>query len=151
MLVLSLGGSNEAARVHQRFLGGATAAWPFSVRAQQAARPVIGYMSARSPDDGGTVLQAFLKGLGEAGFFDGQNVNIEYRWARGEYGRLPAFAAEFVQRRVNVLVTTGGETSAPAAKQATSTIPIVFVAGDPVKAGLVESLNRPAGMRQVPT
>jgi len=123
----------------------AALAWPLRVRAQQAARPVIGFMSARSPDDTGLVLQAFLKGLGEAGFFDGQNVTIEYRWARGEYGRLPAFAAEFVQRRVNVLATTGGEASAVAAKQATSTIPIVFVAGDPVKAGLVESLNRPGG------
>ena len=90
-------------------------------------------------------MQAFLKGLGEAGFFDGQNVTIEYRWARGDYSRLPAFAAEFVQRRVNVLATTGGEASAVAAKQATSTIPIVFVTGDPVKAGLVESLNRPGG------
>jgi putative ABC transport system substrate-binding protein len=102
-------------------------------------------MSARSPDDTGPVLQAFLKGLGEAGFFDGQNVTIEYRWARGEYGRLPALAAEFVQRRVNVLVATGGTTSAVAAKQATSTIPIVFVTGDPVKDGLVASLNRPGG------
>ena len=128
-----------------KLLGGVTAAWPFSVRAQQAARPVIGFLSARSPDDTGPVLQAFLKGLGEAGFFDGQNVTIEYRWARGEYGRLPALAAEFVQRRVNVLVATGGSTSAVAAKQATSTIPIVFVTGDPVKDGLVESFNRPGG------
>jgi putative ABC transport system substrate-binding protein len=126
-------------------VGGATAAWPFSVRAQQAARPVIGFLSARSPDDTGPVLQAFLKGLGEAGFFDGQNVTIEYSWARGEYSRLPVFAAEFVQRRVNVLVATGGERSALAAKQATSTIPIAFVTGDPVKAGLVASLNRPGG------
>src|SRR5215813_1018234 len=128
-----------------KLLGGATAAWPVSVRAQQSAMPVIGFMSARSPDDTGQVLQAFLKGLGEAGFFDGQNVTIEYRWARGEYGRLPAFAAELVQRRVNVLVATGGEASAIAAKQATSTIPIAFVTGDPVRAGLVESLNRPGG------
>ena len=90
-------------------------------------------------------LQAFLKGLGEAGFFDGQNVTIEYRWARGEYGRLPAFAAEFVQRRVNVLVATGGNASALAAKHATATIPIVFVAGDPVRHGLVQSINRPGG------
>jgi len=126
-------------------LGSAAAAWPFSARAQQSPLPVIGFMSARSPDDTGLVLQAFLKGLGEAGFFDGQNVTIEYRWARGDYSRLPAFAAEFVQRRVNVLATTGGEPSALAAKQATSTIPIVFVAGDPVKVGLVESLNRPGG------
>src|SRR6516165_2002417 len=129
-----------------KLLGGATAAWPFSVRAQQSAMPVIGFLSARSPDDTGPVLQAFLKGLGEAGLFDGQNVTIEYRWARGEYGLLPAFAIEFVQRHVNVLVATGGEASAVAAKQATSTIPIVFVGGgDPVKAGLVESFNRPGG------
>ena len=108
-------------------LGGATAAWPFSVRAQQSPLPVIGFMSARSPDDTGQVLQAFLKGLGEAGFFDGQNVTIEYRWARGENGRLPAFAAEFVQRRVNVLVATGGPASAVAAKQATQNrLPAVY-------------------------
>ena len=125
--------------------GCTAAAWPLSVRAQQSAMPVIGFMSARSPDDSGPVLQAFFKGLGEAGFFDGQNVTIEYRWARGEYGRLPALAAEFVRRRVNVLVATGGLTSAVAAKHATSTIPIVFVMGDPVKAGLVESYNRPGG------
>ena len=74
----------------------AALAWPLRVHAQQAARPVIGFMSARSPDDTGLVLQAFLKGLGEAGFFDGQNVTIEYRWARGDYSRLPAFAAELV-------------------------------------------------------
>src|SRR5262245_65024852 len=128
-----------------KMLAGTTVTVPVSVLEQQAARPVIGWLSPRSPDDSGPVLQAFLKGLGEAGFFDGQNVTIEYRWARGEYGRLPAFAAELVQRRVNVLVATGGEASAVAAKQATSTIPIAFVTGDPVRAGLVESLNRPGG------
>src|SRR5215831_5627863 len=79
-----------------KLLGGTTAAWPLSVRAQQSA--VTGFMSARSPDDTGPVLQAFLKGLGEAGFFDGQNVTIEYRWARGDYDRLPAFAAELFLR-----------------------------------------------------
>jgi putative ABC transport system substrate-binding protein len=121
------------------------AALPLAAHAQQPVMPVIGFLSARSPDDTGPVLQAFLKGLGEAGFFDGQNVTIEYQWARGEYGRLPAFAAEFVQRRVNVLVATGGNASALAAKQATSTIPIVFVAGDPVRQGLVQSINRPGG------
>ena len=102
------------------------AAWPLAARAQHSM-PVIGFMSARSPEDTGPVLQAFLKGLREVGFQNGQNVVIEYRWARGDYGRLLAFAAELVQRRVNVLVATGGEASAVAAKQATSTIPIVFV------------------------
>src|SRR5262245_62209383 len=108
---------------------GSAAVWPLAAHAQKPVMPVIGFLSARSPDDTGLVLQAFLKGLGEAGFFDGQNVTIEYRWARADYGRLPAFAAEFVQHRVNVLATTGGEPSALAAKQATSTIPIGFVAG----------------------
>ncbi len=120
------------------------AAWPLAARAQQSMA-VIGFMSAHSPEDTGHVLQAFLKGLREAGFQNGQNVVTEYRWARGDYSRLPAFAAELVQRRVNVLVATGGVASAVAAKQATSTIPIVFVTGDPVKVRLVESLNRPGG------
>src|SRR5262245_25816454 len=124
--------------------GSAAAALPLAAHAQQPVMPVIGFLSARSPDDTRPELQAFLKGLGEAGFFDGQNVTIEYRWARGEYDRLPALAAEFVQRRVNVLVATGGPPSAVAAKQATSTTPIVFVAGDPVKDGLVASL-KPTG------
>ena len=132
----------------REFIKAATAsvvAWPLVARAQQTAKPVIGFMSARSPDDSGTILQAFLKGLGESGFFDGHNVIIEYRWARGEYDQLPAFAAELVQRRVNVLVATGGNSSALAAKHATATIPIVFVAGDPIRTGLVQSLNRPGG------
>ena len=108
----------------------AAATLPFSARAQ-SSKPVIGFMSARSPDDFGALLQSFLKGLGETGFFEGHNVTIEYHWARGEYDRLPAFAADLVQRRVNVLVATGGNSLALAAKQATATIPIVFVAGDP--------------------
>jgi putative tryptophan/tyrosine transport system substrate-binding protein len=125
-------------------LGGA-AAWPLAARAQQPAIPVVGFMSARTPEDSVRELEAFQRGLGEEGsVIEGRNVTIEYRWARGDYGRLPAFAAELVQRRVNVLVGTGGDASARAAKAATATIPIVFaIGGDPVKAGLVESFNRP--------
>src|SRR5260370_29976251 len=103
-------------------LGGA-AAWPFGARAQQPM-PVIGFMSARTPEDSVYVLAAFHKGLEEGGYVDGRNVKIEYRWGRGDYGRLPAFAAEFVNGRVNVLVATGGHASALAAKAATSAIPI---------------------------
>ena len=104
-------------------LGGA-AAWPLVARAQQAAMPVIGFMSARSPEDSVYVLQAFHKGLEEGGFIDGRNVKVEYRWGRGDYGLLPALAAEFVNRHVNVLVATGGDASARAARAATSAIPI---------------------------
>ena len=128
-------------------LGGATVAWPLAARAQQPSVPVIGFMSARSPEDSVSVLQAFHKGLREeGGFADGENVKVEYRWARGNYGLLPALASEFVERRVNVLVAVGGDASARAARAATSAIPIVFtISGDPVEAGLVESINRPGG------
>jgi len=128
-----------------RLFGGSAAAWPLLARAQTAI-PVIGYLSARSPEDTVQVLEAFLKGLGDGGFVNGQNVHIEYRWARGDYGHLPALATELVQNRVTVLVATGGDASARAAKQATANIPVVFNTGsDPVKAGLVQSLNRPGG------
>jgi len=126
-------------------MGAGLAASPYVARAQQPM-PVIGYLSSRSAGETAALVAAFRKGLGEAGFTEGQNVAIEYRWADGQYDRLPAMAAEFARQGVAVLVTTGGEPSALAAKAATSTIPIVFtVGGDPVKIGLVQSLNRPGG------
>jgi putative ABC transport system substrate-binding protein len=108
--------------------------------------PIIGYMSSRSAGDSVSLVAAFRKGLSEAGFVEGQNVAIEYRWADGQYDRLPTMATELIRLGSVLLVTTGGEPSAFAAKAATSTIPIVFTTGgDQVKNGLVESLNRPGG------
>jgi putative tryptophan/tyrosine transport system substrate-binding protein len=126
-------------------LGGA-AAWPLAARAQQGGMPMIGFMSARSPEDSEHLLAAFRQGLAEGGYVEGQNVSIEFRWARGQYDLLPAMAADLVSRRVSVLVAVGGDPSPRAAKRATSTIPIVFgVGGDPISEGLVESFNRPGG------
>src|SRR5262245_8269044 len=125
-------------------LGGAAAAGPLAARA--AAMPVIGFMSTRSPEDSAFMLAAFRRGLAEGGFVEGQNVAIEFRWARGRYDLLSAMAAELVSRRVAVLTTAGGEPSPLAAKRATSTIPIVFgIGGDPVALGVVESFSRPGG------
>src|SRR5262249_2232454 len=104
--------------------GAATTARPLAARAQQPARPVIGFMSSRSPEDSVNVLTAFRRGLGESGLIEGENVAIEFRWARGVYQDLPALAAELVSRRVAVLVAVGGDPSALAAKAATSSIPI---------------------------
>jgi len=126
-------------------LGGA-AVWPLAARAQKPAMPVIGFMSARGPEDSAHLLAAFRRGLAEGGYVEGQNVAIEFRWARGQYDLLPTMAADLVGRRVSVLVAVGGDPSPRTAKRATSTIPIVFgVGGDPVSEGLVESFNHPGG------
>jgi len=127
------------------FVGGA-AAFPLAARAQQQTIPVIGFLSSRSQHEAAGVVRAFHEGLAETGFSEGRNITIEYRWGEGNYDRLQAMAEDLVRLKVAVLVTTGGEPSALAAKAATSTIPNVFtVGGDPIKIGLVSSLNRPGG------
>jgi putative ABC transport system substrate-binding protein len=124
-------------------IAGIGATWPLAVRAQTSL-PLIGFMSSRSSKDSEPHLAAFLRGLSEAGYIPGQNVRIEYRWADGHYERLPQIAGELVKLPLAALVAAGGEPSAQAAKSATASIPIVFViGGDPVRAGLTTSLNRP--------
>jgi len=128
----------------QFLIGSAALAWPLAVRAQRI--PYIGFLNSGSPNERAAQIETFRRGLKEGGYVEGENVAIDYRWAEGQYERLPRLAAELAERKVALIIAWGTIGAAQAAKSATSTIPIVFVGGwDPVKAGLVSSLSRPGG------
>jgi putative ABC transport system substrate-binding protein len=126
-------------------LGGAVATWPIAAWAQQTAMPVVGFLSSRSPNESTDVVAAFRKGLRQMGFVEGQNVLIAFRWAEGHYEQLAALASDLVDLRVAVVFAPGGAPSGLAAKAATSKIPVVFIASEPVELGLVNNLNQPGG------